>query len=109
MFARTRKRGMPWNLRLNRAADRDFGKETETLTSHSKLQRTLSSECGGLRTRPCEGRGLGSPPGEDTRFITPEPDGQATACRAVEVGSTPTGVFSIGTGRSHHDLPARLL
>jgi len=45
----------------------------------------------GERTRPCEGRGPGSTPGEDISK-TPEPDGQATGCNPVEVGSTPTGV-----------------
>ncbi len=63
------------------------------------------------RTRPCEGRGSGSTPDEDTTHwrlqafiksaicnlqsaisLTLEPDGQATGCNPVEVGSIPTGV-----------------
>src|SRR4051812_8717736 len=45
-------------------------------------------------TRLCEGRGPGSTPGEDIGFVnmTLEPDGQATGCKPVEVGSTPTSV-----------------
>jgi hypothetical protein len=45
-----------------------------------------------IRTRPCEGRGPGSIPGEDIDDSTLEPDGQATGCNPVQVGSTPTGV-----------------
>ena len=45
-----------------------------------------------IRTRPREGRGPGPIPGEDT-YWTLEPDGEATGCNPVEVGSTPTGVF----------------
>ena len=45
-----------------------------------------------IRMRPREGRGPGSIPGEGT-YVTLEPDGEAVACKAKEVGSTPTGVF----------------
>jgi hypothetical protein len=31
--------------------------------------------------------------------VTLEPDGQATGCNPVEVGSTPTGVFAITRAR----------
>jgi hypothetical protein len=43
-------------------------------------------------TRPCEGRGPGSIPGDDTFYVTLEPDGQATGCNPVEAGSTPASV-----------------
>jgi hypothetical protein len=48
-----------------------------------------------MRIRPCEGRGPGSIPGEDIPFLTLEPDGQATGCNPVQVGSTPTGVSDL--------------
>ena len=41
---------------------------------------------------PSEGSDPGSSPGQD--IVTLGPDGQAAACKAAEVGSTPTGVFS---------------
>ena len=44
------------------------------------------------RSRLREGRGPGSIPGEDTEILTLEPDGTATGCNPVQVGSTPTGV-----------------
>ena len=44
------------------------------------------------RTRLREGRRPGSIPGEDTEILTLEPDGTATGCNPVQVGSTPTGV-----------------
>jgi hypothetical protein len=50
-----------------------------------------------IRIRPCEGRGPGSIPGEDIPFLTLEPDGQATGCNPVKVGSTPTGVFAFSS------------
>ena len=41
---------------------------------------------------PSEGSDPGSSPGQDTATLGP--DGQAAACKAAEVGSTPTGVSS---------------
>ena len=37
--------------------------------------------------------------------LTLEPDGQATGCNPVEVGSTPTGVLISRTGRLPDQLP----
>src|SRR4051812_11874880 len=52
----------------------------------------MPSGCNGFRTRPPEGRRPGSTAGEDITIATLEPDGQATGCNPVQVGSTPTGV-----------------
>ena len=41
---------------------------------------------------PSEGSDPGSSPGQD--IVTLGPDGQAAACKAAEVGSTPTSVSS---------------
>ncbi|TVS21162.1 MAG: hypothetical protein EA424_00290, partial [Planctomycetaceae bacterium] len=41
----------------------------------------------------------GSIPGEDTDIVTLEPDGTATGCNPVQVGSTPTGVSESPTAR----------
>ncbi len=44
-----------------------------------------------ISTRPCEGRRPGPIPGEDADNVTLEPDGTATGCNPVQVGSIPTG------------------
>ncbi len=62
-------------------------------------------------TRPSEGRGPGSIPGEDiapskervealsTEHSTaPEPDGRAAVCKTAEAGSTPAGASLFETG-----------
>ena len=50
-----------------------------------------------------QSRGPGSIPGEDT-LTALEPDGTATGCNPIEVGSTPTGVSDDpATGSDHID------
>ena len=58
------------------------------------------------RARLPKGHGCrpGSIPGEDTEILTLEPDGTATGCNPVEVGSTPTGVSDRPTAGSDYIL-----
>ena len=56
-----------------------------------------------IRTRAREARRPGSIPGEDTDK-TLEPDGAATGCNPVEVGSTPTSVSDYPTAGSDYIL-----
>lgn len=58
-------------------------------------------------TRLCGGRRPGSIPGEDAVTTALEPDGTATGCNPVQVGSTPTGVSDHPDAAHAHDTDER--
>ncbi len=83
----------------DRTADFDSARRGSTPQQGTETQYVLGV-CR-IRTRPREGRGSGSIPGKGT-FTTLEPDGTATGCNPVEVGSTPTGVSDRPTAGSDY-------